>query len=243
MNDSNTKDYLTALEWDEQNHNEAIERVNTLFAAIRAGDLEEVHLLGQDEELLFRANEKGVMAIHCAAYCGQTEVVRYLVERHVDPSAPLVIRDGISKKFTALQIARAQGHQETAKVLEEVQARRHEADQASLRHQFERLLRAASAGDLDEVRDLIHDAELWEERLTAMQLETGVNAVHLAAESGHAEIVQHLIDHGAHFTLSARMEDGNSYSPLDLAKAKGHQAVVEVLEKAIKKEDEDEEDD
>ena len=58
----------------------------------------------------------------------------------------------------------------------------------------------------------------------------GRTPLHLAADHGILEIVQYLLESGAKISV----EDNNHKTPLDLAKRKKHEKIVELIEPALK---------
>ncbi|CUT99311.1 Ankyrin [Echinococcus multilocularis] len=84
----------------------------------------------------------------------------------------------------------------------------------------ENLLRAARAGDLKKVLDLINSGV----NINATN-PTGLTALHLAAKEGHTAVVKELILHGA--DVNATSKKGNT--PLHIASLAGHLGVVRAL--------------
>ncbi|VDM30925.1 unnamed protein product [Hydatigera taeniaeformis] len=84
----------------------------------------------------------------------------------------------------------------------------------------ESLLRAARAGDLKKVLDLINSGV----NINSTN-PTGLTALHLAAKEGHTEVVKELIHHGA--DVNATSKKGNT--ALHIASLAGHLGVVRAL--------------
>jgi ankyrin repeat protein len=86
---------------------------------------------------------------------------------------------------------------------------------------------AARNGDLEIVRLLLKHRPWVDHRCC-----DGPAALGYAAEAGHAEIVQELLDAGADPSIVSNYDRDLQGTPLDAARQRGHTAVVELLKHA-----------
>ena len=83
------------------------------------------------------------------------------------------------------------------------------------------LLAAAQAGDVETVRALAGSGA----DMTVARGD-GMNALHLAAERGHADVASVLIEAGTPFAAGTRIGD---YTPLHIASRRGSGEIVRLL--------------
>ena len=151
---------------------------DTICAAVAGDDAALRRLLERDPNLS-RYNQP----IHFAAREGHIDAVRLLLDAGADPDA----------KFNGddpLTVARDRGHEEVARLLEDVRSRRGRAGPAANDHPIHI---AASAGDVVRVRELL-DEEPW---LVGLSDRAGSTPLHRAVAASAREVVCLLLDRGA----------------------------------------------
>jgi ankyrin repeat protein len=85
------------------------------------------------------------------------------------------------------------------------------------------LLHSLSRTGIGKLAEIIEDVEAGAD--VNLRAKNGFTPLHFAAEAGHLDIVQYLLDHGA--DVNAREPSG--FTPLHLASLAGHAAVVQTL--------------
>lgn len=164
-----------------------------VFTSSRDGNLQEVKRLVERFPDLATWEYNYTPPIHFAVREGHTELVRYLLDLGADPTYR-------SYCFTdsLLTMAEDRGHQEIAQVLLDILSSRF-----PIKPGLQEFLEVASRGDLPTLQEaLARDSDL----ATASN-ETGETALHKAAERGHLELVNALIDAGA--AVDAIRADGD----------------------------------
>jgi ankyrin repeat protein len=148
--------------------------------------------------------------IHFAAREGHLEAVRLLLEAGADPDAEF-------NGDNPTTVARDRGHEQVARILQDVRSSRGRARPADADHPIHV---AAAAGDVDQVRALL-DAD---PRLVHLSDRTGCTPLHLAVAASEREVVGLLLDRGADIhslhgngPRSARGYAAVDFQPIDLA--------------------------
>ena len=167
---------------------------NAFLATARSGNLGVMRYLVRLGASVEATDDDGATALHLAAGAGHLDVVEYLVEEQgLDVAATNDAGD------TALDVAAAEGHtavvayleplaavaepEEVARTPEEARAA---LDRLGIRYWEQTFRDSAAAGNLAVVKlfvDAGKDVNGWK--------------LHLAARSGHLEVVQYLVEQGA----------------------------------------------
>ena len=222
-----------------------MDEAQTLFEAIKAGDLPRVAALLQTEPRLARAvDTEGVSAVLLAVYYGRREIVDALLAQGtrlnlweacavgqearaveiLDQNPTLVLAfspDG----FTPLGLAVFFGH---PAVVESLLARGAEVNIPSQNAMKVCPLHSAAAQSDPAVALALTRRLLEAGADPNVRQAGGWTPLHEAARRGHAEMVGVLLGAGAQAT--AHNDEGTS--PLDVARAGGHTEVIRLLERA-----------
>jgi ankyrin repeat protein len=211
-----------------------------LFDAIRAGDLEGVKAqLDADASLVNAKNEQGVSAIAFSIYNRKPEITALLEERGVSHDIFTAVMAGktdlvaemlsgnkglvrlmSADGWTPLHLAAFFSQTECAAILLGSGA---EVTTRSTNPMQNMPLHAAVAGRNTEIVSMLVEAGA---PVNARQ-HGGWAPLHAAAQNGDVEIAEILLGKGAE--VGARAD--NNQAAFDLALSKGHQAMVDLLEK------------
>jgi serine/threonine-protein phosphatase 6 regulatory ankyrin repeat subunit B len=193
-------------------------------------------------------DEEGSTALHLAASEGHAEVVSFLLSMgavidtvDVDTRTPLmsasvnghvgvvrVLMEVMGKdeleetdgdEITALHLAADQGHEEVVRVLLDKGAQTSCTDVEGMTP----LMDGVSGGHLGVVKVFVQHRE---GRGLEEVEDNGFTVLHLAAESGHVEVLRFLLVAGADLTMT----DHHGRTPRALAEAKGHDKCVAVID-------------
>ncbi len=211
-----------------------------LLAAIKAGDIVGIQrLLDEQPGLVAGPGQDGDTPLLLAAYYHADEIVQMLVERGAPVSVfeaaaigdvqrvrrmlddqPELALSFSHDGWTPLHLA---AHFGQLAVVDLLLARRAEVDARSKNALANTPLHAALAGGhRGTARRLV------EQQADVNAVEAGgYTPLHQAADLGDTEMVRVLLERGAR--VDARSEEGDT--PQDLARAKGHAAVAEQLER------------
>jgi len=177
----------------------------TLFAAIRSGDVAQVKsLLSADESLASARNESGASALLSAIYSGQRE-----------------IRDILLSYVGGMDLYEAAAAGDLARVKHLVGSDMSLANSVSP-DGFPVFALACFFGHFDVARFL---AEKGADIHAAASNGSGYNALTASVTAGHTEIVQWLLERG----LDPNYRYGPGYTPLLAAAANGRLDVVKLL--------------
>jgi ankyrin repeat protein len=164
------------------------------FVAADRGDADGLREVLSRDPNLYRAEYWYTPPIHFAVRAGRLETTRVLLEAGADPAWRSMAGDDLAT------LARERGHETLARVLEH-ESRRQQGVPKPAHPADDPIVAAARNGDLEDVR----------RRLTAeaaapshARIARGT-ALHAAARSGHAAIVELLLDHDAdpNFTIDS----------------------------------------
>ena len=217
-----------------------------LIKAARKGDSEKVRtLLAQGADVNARALMEGLTALIRATWGGHLDTAELLVNEGADVNA----KDNAGR--CSLLVAANQGHTDIVRLLLENNADVNAKDKIGMTP----LIGAADEGHLEIVKVLLAEGadanarletkgltEIWESgeghaeiiRVSrtifyiASEVPDGNTALMAAAEKGHTEIVQALLDSGA----DVNAKDAEGLTALDRAALKSRTNVVELLKQA-----------
>eukprot|EP00106_Octopus_bimaculoides_P009239 XP_014776681.1 PREDICTED: death-associated protein kinase 1-like isoform X1 [Octopus bimaculoides] len=184
---------------------------SAIFWAVRHGHLDVVHYLKEEGVPLNIQNKAGESALHVSARYGHNQITEYLCNSGTD----INLRDNDGE--TALHCAAARGHTECVKVLLQHDAQTSLVDKngstplhlACNRHHVQIALLLIHKGcDLDTT-----------------DLETGENALHIAARNGLVPVVQAMCAYGCVVDMTNRA----GATALHLASKAGHIEIVRCL--------------
>ena len=167
-----------------------------------------------------------------AAYGGQLDVVRFLLENgadiHVRTAKWIPIGTSLGTIYfqeiggNALMLAIDQGHAEVVRLLLEHWMWEYSADGRD-DHGLTALMFAAAAGDLEMAHLLLENGAPINART-----DVGTTALMFASAEGHVEMVRFLVENGA----DIHIQNGHNYTALSLAEERGHQEVADFLRSA-----------
>jgi formylglycine-generating enzyme required for sulfatase activity len=189
----------------------AFDELAIFMNAVRAGDIAKVEAAARSGTDLNRRDAGGATALHHAAFAGQTDIVRFLL----DHNANVDLAD--ADDYTPLQIAVLHGRVEIAKLLLE-----HGADPNAKRRGGMTCLAAACHAGRMEIAALLLDYGADIESRTGVA--TDRTPLHLALK--HYGMVRLLIERGA----DVNAQDRYGLTPLTYAGRRGWIEVCELLQ-------------
>ncbi len=167
-------------------------------------------LLAHGARLNEPETKSGATPINEAAYRGNTQIVRYLLQFNPDVEIP--DRRGYTPLENAIRVEKA----DSALLLLGAEAKEHKTPEF-----FEKTMSAAVKRD----ESVLVDALLRNGALANGTLLSGATPLDAAAFAGAAKVVRVLLENGADPNRSG----GNGTSPLEDASLKGFDAIVEML--------------
>ncbi len=190
-----------------------------LHAAAQRGDVAQVSALVRDRAQLEARDAQGRTAVHIATFARQTDVLKTLAQAGAD------LQTLENDRYDAVTIAAVANDEDTLRVLLALGA---SARQTTSRYDGTALIAAAHLGHAGVVRQLIaagapldHVNNLhWTATIESIVLGDG--------GPRHQATLQALISAGANLKLGDR--EGNT--PLTLARSRGYQTMVKMLEAA-----------
>jgi uncharacterized protein len=193
-----------------------------LHAAAQRGDMAQIQRLAGKTEVLNAADRYGRTPLHVAAFAKQREAIRALVKAGADLSKLE------SDRYDAVTIASVADDEETLRVLLQLGA---SAKLTTSRWDGTALIAAAHLGHDGVVRQLIQ-AGAPLDHVNNLHWTAAIEAVVLGnGGTRHQASLKALIDAGANLKLT----DRQGQTPLQLARARGFNEMVAMLEKADKK--------
>jgi cytohesin len=172
-----------------------------LVSAAQSGSLETCRALLEAGALVDQANPQGWTALLQAAASGHAHIISLLVKAGAD------LKSRTDDDWTALPVAAANGHRSAVDGLIAAGAPVNYVPEPSQGSQSVSARADVTAGNPFQARK-----RCW-------------SALYAAAQAGHAEIVDHLLDAGA----DTGQLDEDGVSALEAAAFRHHEAVVEVL--------------
>lgn len=214
---------ITNTEYGEKS-SYSVEELKALFDAIGAGDLENARkMIETNRQLVNAKGTRGkfmdatlkdkygpydnVTPLHVAANCGQTEVIKLLLDNGANIEAE-------EQYLTPLCWALASNQVEAARLL----------ISKGCRKNGEAINEAAFHGHIDAVKFLLQNGINVDEKN-----DIGRTSLWGAALGGYVDIVNLLIEKGANVNARAIDGGGNNRTPMSVALAVGKTEVAEIL--------------
>ena len=190
-----------------------------LHAAAQKGDIAKIDRLAAAKADLNARDSNGRTPLHVAVFAGQREAIKALVKRGADIN--LLDKD----RYDGVTIAAVANDEDTLRVLLALGA---SAKQITSRYDGSALIAAAHLGHAGVVKQLIA-AGAPLDLVNNLHWTAAIEAVVLG-DGGvrHQETLRALIAAGANLQLTDRQ--GNT--PLQLARSRGYQEMVDMLERA-----------
>ncbi|MEW6533968.1 MAG: ankyrin repeat domain-containing protein [Thermodesulfobacteriota bacterium] len=207
----------------------------TLAGAAAMGDLGRAEKLLRNGENINASDALGWTPLLWACATGQTEMVRFLLERGAQTEARGQVlysypegRGGYVGRFSPLEVAAHNGHPDAARLL---MAHRKESTPANDGRDVAGALQiAAEKGHLSVVKAIVENGGDVNASTPRDEV-VGSAALLAGARAGHTEIVEYLLEHGAD-PNSYEEPQGDSYyapTPLDMATEKRHMRIRQLL--------------
>ena len=208
-----------------------------LHLAVSEGRQDAVEVLLKSGANKNAQNDKGDTPLHLATEQGRTEIVKILLQASADPSvintagaqplhlAALLDRKSIMVSFLKVSDRDALNKSDGEAIARLLRARRVQAESNHKKFNVPHLFAAASAGDVERVRELL-------EAKTDVNLRrrAGDTALHVAVDSGHESIVALLLDKGADPNASRLSGSlGRGEAPIHYAAREGRPAILKLL--------------
>jgi len=193
-----------------------------LHHAVEYGHEKVVQLLAKNPDLIAETDQGGMTALHWAATFRHKEMVALLLEqmkKNPDLIAQVNSRDDGGR--TPLSYAAENGNADVAKELLQAGAQVNSKNSKSFYPSpgWMPLLAAQSRGRLDEVQFVVKEAG------SDVEGKFGRTPLSYAAENGHADVVQLLLD----FKADVDSKDHERRTPLSYAAENGHADVAKLL--------------
>lgn len=212
------------------------ENIKNLLAAAKKGDEDAVRKLFNEGIDPAACDAFDATALHIAAAWGRIGVMDILFERRVPVQGVCTARDfdtELGWRFigTPLHMAAAGNQPEAAQALIRHGAHVNEPDPISLRTP---IFYAAAYGSTEALKVLLRSRAVvnLHESLGDYCGPTAYTPLHYAARNGHLETVRMLLEHEANPRI---VDPHRGETPLDLAKAEGHEEIVKLLANAQNK--------
>jgi ankyrin repeat protein len=191
-----------------------------ILAAAQRGDVAAIHAaVSASRDALGQRDGHGRTALHVATFARQREAVKALIAAGADTTA------FESGRYDAVTIAAVADDEETLRVLLAAGA---SAKLTTSRYDGTALIAAAHLGHDGVVRQLIA-AGAPLDHINNLHWTAVIEAVVLGdGGKRHQSTLKALLDAGA----NPKLADREGRTPLQLAKARGYRAMVEMLEKA-----------
>jgi len=190
-----------------------------LHAAAHRGDLAAIQRLATNKAALSARDGAGRTPLHVATFARQPQAVRALLQAGADPAA---FEQG---RYDAVTIAAVADDEETLRVLLAGGA---SARLVTSRYDGTALIAAAHLGHDGVVRQLIQ-AGAPLDHVNNLHWTAVIESIVLGdGGARHQATLKALLDAGA----STRLADRNAETPLQLARARGYTAMVQMLQAA-----------
>ncbi len=188
-----------------------------VMVAAESGDVQALQGLLERDPNLYRAEYWYTQPLHFAVREGHLQAARVLLDAGADPGATRLGGDDL------VTTARDRGHEEVARLLEDVRGRRQPADAAVTAAELP-IHTAAAAGDVERVRALL-DAE---PELVHCGDRAGRLPLFLAVNAGAREVVELLLERGTDPNRPQGAEAPQG-AALHAASGAGDRPLVELL--------------
>lgn len=222
-----------------------------LHLAAEKGHNDVIELLLKYKAFINVRSKKGMTPLHMAARNGYGNIVRQIITQHGAMLDALTLN-----KETPLHLAAERGQLQVCNILLELKSDanaldnhgqtplllaaqndhseivklflRHKPELVSLANKdgFNCAHIAAMKGSVGVIKELM---KFNKTLITSAKTKSGCTPLHLAAEGGHGDVVQVLLQAGA----SASEENADGYTPIHLAAVHGHVSVLQALNNAV----------
>ncbi|MCX5644112.1 MAG: ankyrin repeat domain-containing protein [Phycisphaerae bacterium] len=173
-------------------------------------------LIGKGADVNTR-DKGGMTPLHGAAGRGRTDIVMLLLKNGADATA----KD--NQGNTPLSMAEKRGHSEIVELLRKRGAKDESSAGAVDAKPAESLHRAATDGDIEQVKSLLAAGA----NVNAPDTDPfGTTPLFYAVSKGYTETVEILIAHGAEVNATQKF---SGHTPLHIAAANGHEHIVRLL--------------
>ena len=191
---------------------------NDMIDAAKQGRIEKVNTLLNDKSVDINGKSSGgLTALHCASIEGHRNISELLLDRGADIEARTPYWDD-----TPLIRACARGHESIVELL-----LNRGADVHAVNKKRDDALRHATLYGCDGVVKLLLD---YGANANACTVKNNWIPLHEACFHGHVKCVKELLSHGV--GVDVKSNKGNT--PLDLARQKGHEPIVKLMEEHMK---------
>ncbi len=207
-------EFVKIKDKDKVKISKVIDEGGEIFRAVNKQEREKaMKMIEENPALVNASNYTGWTPLHWAAYTGDTEIIKFILNKGADIN--VVSRIGL----TTVYLATSEGHKEATELLLKEGA---DPNIPTKRTDWTAMMRAANNSFNEILKMLIQYGG-------KVNVESAASwtPLHRAAEKGNLESVKILLDAGA--DINARNSEGQT--PLDLAETFGNDQVVDYLKK------------